>query len=278
MTPKPQPLTDASITKLEAGTRVDHFRLVRYLGKGGTAVVYLARDSKLGRRVALKMVRPSYAASPEARAAFLHEARATARFNHPNIVAIHFVSEWRGIPYVALEYLEGHTLRQRVGERPLGAAEATRTGLAIARALDVAHGAGIAHADLKPENVLIPPDGRVRVVDFGLARVVGRGEEGGADRGPHGGEDADADDDADSDADSARDAGEASARGDHGDGDDAAELALAMARPTERRPRRVVTGQRVQSEAPKVQGTPAYMAPEQWRGQAVSGATDIWAL
>jgi len=162
---------------LTPGTEVDHFRVMRPLGEGGMAEVYLARDTRLGRKVALKVVKPRALGSPENRERFLFEARATARFSHPHIVTIHAVGEFDGRPYVALEYLEGQTLRERMDQERLRYPEATRVALAVAEALAEAHAAGILHRDLKPANVMLGRDGRVRVLDFGLARALppGRG-------------------------------------------------------------------------------------------------------
>lgn len=157
---------------LPPGTLIDHFKVVRLLGRGGMGEVYLARDVRLGRRVALKLVRTSLGQSATAREHFLEEARATATFNHPHIVTIYDVGEHQGAPYVALEYLEGQTLRQRLAEEPPSAREAVRFALAIAQAIAEAHRHGVLHLDLKPDNVIIPRDGRLRVVDFGLARLA----------------------------------------------------------------------------------------------------------
>jgi WD40 repeat protein/serine/threonine protein kinase len=156
---------------LEPDRMVDHFRVMRPIDRGGMAEVYLARDTKLGRKVALKLIRPESLGSTDAVERFLFEARTTAKFNHPHIVTIHAVGEDEGRPYVALEYLEGQTLRQRLEQR-LGLREALRVGLAVAEALEVAHAAGILHRDLKPENVMLARDGQLRVLDFGLAKVL----------------------------------------------------------------------------------------------------------
>jgi len=157
---------------LAAGTMVDQFKVIRLLGRGGMGEVYLARDTGLGRKVALKVIHGSLIGSEKAETRFLFEARATARFNHPNIVTIYAVGTFRESPYVALEYLEGATLRERFADGRPGPREAARLGAAVADALAEAHGAGILHRDLKPDNVIIPRDGRVRVLDFGLARVL----------------------------------------------------------------------------------------------------------
>ncbi|MBI5478985.1 MAG: serine/threonine protein kinase [Deltaproteobacteria bacterium] len=134
--------------------------------------VYLARDTRLGRKVALKVVSAESLRRPDARERFLFEARATARFSHPHIVTVFAVGEFEGSPYVALEYLEGQSLSQRLAEGRPGLKEALRMGLAIADALREAHRHQILHRDLKPDNVIIPKDGRLRVVDFGLATVA----------------------------------------------------------------------------------------------------------
>jgi serine/threonine protein kinase len=155
---------------LPPGTLIDHFQIVRCLGRGGMGVVYLARDFKLGRRVALKLIDPALARSPKAVGLFLREARATARFNHPNIVTIHAVGQHGVTPYIALEYLEGQSLLERMQEHPLGFKEAIRILLGVAEALREAHAHHIVHGDLKPANVFIPGDGRPRVVHIGLGR------------------------------------------------------------------------------------------------------------
>jgi WD40 repeat protein/serine/threonine protein kinase len=156
--------------ELAAGDRVDQFEVIRLLGRGGMGEIYAARDTTLGRKVALKLVHQKYLDSPQAMDSFLDEARITAKFNHPNIVTIHAVGAHCGRPYLALEFLEGENLRERIVSRRPGLQASLRILLAIADALEEAHDAGVLHLDLKPENVVIPKDGRVRVVDFGLAR------------------------------------------------------------------------------------------------------------
>jgi serine/threonine protein kinase/WD40 repeat protein len=134
--------------------------------------VYLARDLELGRKVALKLVRPAALGDEAALDRFLFEARTTARFNHPHIVTIHAAGRHEGQPYVVLEYVEGVTLRDRLRRGPLGPKEAVRVLRAIAQALCEAHHHRVLHRDLKPENVLFGSDGRLRVADFGLAKLV----------------------------------------------------------------------------------------------------------
>ncbi len=162
---------------LAPGTQVDHFQVMRLVGRGGMGEVYLARDTLLGRKVALKLVHPEALGDEQARQRFLYEARVTARFSHPHIVTVFAVGDHDGSPYVALEYLEGQNLRERMQEGRLGVKESARIGLAIAEALAEAHHAGVLHRDLKPENVLVPPDGRLRVVDFGLAKTISAGDD-----------------------------------------------------------------------------------------------------
>ncbi len=155
---------------IRPGAVVDHYKVQRQLGRGGMGEVYLARDTALGRKVALKVLRPGAIGSREAVDRFLDEARTTARFSHPHIVTVYGAGLHWGNPFVALEYLEGQTLRQRMDEERPGIPEAMRIGLAIADALQEAHHHQILHRDLKPANVMIPRDGRLRVLDFGLAR------------------------------------------------------------------------------------------------------------
>lgn len=150
-------------------SHVGPFEILRQLGRGGMGEVYLARDTRLGRKVALKRVRPSVLASTEARERFFAEARMTARFNHPAIVTVYEVGEDDGWPYLALEYVDGRSLRQRLEDEPLALRECLRIALAIAEALQEAHTHDILHRDLKPDNVMLSHDGRVRVLDFGLA-------------------------------------------------------------------------------------------------------------
>jgi WD40 repeat protein len=165
--------------ELTTGTRIDHFQVIRQLGRGSTGEVYLCRDVQLGRRVALKVVRPDALGSQKAIEQFLEEARTTARFSHPHIVAIHAAGVWRGLPYIALEYLEGETLRRRMERERPGTRQALRICLAVGQALREAHRHRVLHRDLKPANVILPRDGRLRVVDFSLAKVVSETEASG---------------------------------------------------------------------------------------------------
>ena len=135
-------------------------------------IVYLAQDTSLGRKVALKMISKQLVGSQEAITRFLLEARTTAKFSHQNIVTIHFVGQHEGLPYVALAYLRGETLQERIDrELRLELADALAVAQAIASALAEAHRHGVLHRDLKPDNVHLGRDGHVRVLDFGLAKL-----------------------------------------------------------------------------------------------------------
>ena len=156
---------------LRRGMLVDDFRVMRFIGAGGMGEVYLARDTKLGRKVALKVIRSRLLGASDTISQFMREAQTTAKFSHPNIVTVYAVGEHEGAPYIALEYLEGETLRERTNGKRLSLQESLRICAAAGEALVEAHRHGILHRDLKPSNVLIPRDGRVRVVDFGLAQA-----------------------------------------------------------------------------------------------------------
>ncbi|WIG94091.1 bifunctional serine/threonine-protein kinase/formylglycine-generating enzyme family protein [Myxococcus sp. SDU36] len=165
-----QPVADEGL--VENGIHLEGYRVLRSIGEGAMGQVFLAQDLALGRRVALKFLRVELLGAGSAEV-LLEEARTTARFNHPHIVTVHAVGVHEGRPYLVLEHIDGESLRQRLlRERP-GPNEALRICRAIAEAVAEAHRHGVVHADLKPENVLLPRDGRVRVVDFGLARHVG---------------------------------------------------------------------------------------------------------
>ncbi len=145
---------------------VDHYRIIRPLGAGGMAEVYLARDTMLGRKVALKIINSKRTGKSKAVEQFLFEAKATARFNHPHIVTIFNVGMASGNPYLALEYLEGQTLRERLEQERLSVKESIRIGKAIADALSTAHKKKILHRDLKPENVML--GSRWSITGFGF--------------------------------------------------------------------------------------------------------------
>ncbi len=159
---------------LAPGDVVDQYRVEALLGAGATALVYRARDRVLGRRVALKVLRQPLHSDGE-RGAFRTEAQTTARFQHSNIVTVYGAGEIGGHPYLALEYVEGVTLRDRLARGRLGFREVVRIASAIASGLAEAHAEGVIHCDLKPSNVLLGRAGRLLVADFGLARALAEG-------------------------------------------------------------------------------------------------------
>jgi eukaryotic-like serine/threonine-protein kinase len=164
-----------SPTELSRGAAWGRYLVLERVGQGTMGVVYAAYDPRLDRRVALKVLLPGAGASPEDRARLLREAQAMARLSHPNVVAVHDVSETEGELHIAMEYVDGLTLRQWGAERSRSWREVLAVFAQAGRGLAAAHAAGIVHRDFKPENVLVDRDGRVRVTDFGLARPSGAG-------------------------------------------------------------------------------------------------------
>jgi eukaryotic-like serine/threonine-protein kinase len=166
------------VTAEQDPTTVAHFRILGRLGQGGMGVVYLAEDEKLRRKVALKLL-PDASRNEERRQRFLREARSAAAITHPNVAVIHQVDEADGRVYIAMELIEGESLRARLERGPLDLATAKELALQMARGLAAAHDKGIVHRDLKPENVMITPAGVVKLLDFGLAKAAAESPETG---------------------------------------------------------------------------------------------------
>ena len=164
---------DPSLPELSAGALIGPYRLIRVLGRGGMGVVFEAEDTRLQRRVALKAVSALRAADALEQQRLRQEARAAAALVHPNIATIYALEDIDGQAYISSEYLDGETLRAVVQRGPLSRERTLAVAQALASALVVAHAHGIVHRDLKPENVLCLPDGRVKILDFGLARLEG---------------------------------------------------------------------------------------------------------
>jgi len=165
---------------LKPGTRVGDYEVHKLIGSGGMGEVYQARDLRLARNVAIKVL-PTYLTNdPDRLRRFEQEAQAAAALNHPNIVAVHQMGFYEGAPYLVAELLEGHTIRELIKRGPLAWRNAIEYGVQIARGLAAAHGKGITHRDLKPENLFVTKDGHVKILDFGLAKLSDRPSPGHA--------------------------------------------------------------------------------------------------
>ena len=156
--------------QISSGTRFDHYEVVSLIGRGGMGEVWKARDTKLGRFVAIKFIPTAWEVEPQAVERLRMEARAASALNHPNICTVYDFREHAGHPLIVMELMTGQTLRERLSGGPLRAVEVVDIGIQVAEALDAAHKHGIIHRDIKPENIFLTEDGLVKVLDFGLAK------------------------------------------------------------------------------------------------------------
>jgi len=158
---------------LTKGTMVAHYRIVEKIGAGGMGEVYLAEDTQLNRKVALKFLPPHLCQDEDCRARFKREAQAVAKLNHPNIITIHEVSEYQGRPFFAMEHVEGLSLKEFSTAKDPSIERILELSIQICEGLNDAHEKGVTHRDIKPSNILIDSHGRAKIVDFGLASMVG---------------------------------------------------------------------------------------------------------
>src|SRR5215471_6952139 len=154
------------------GKQIGHYHVLGHIGRGGMGEVFLAQDTRLGRKVALKLLRTEFTRDEERLRRFQQEARAASALNHPNILTIHDVGEADSQYFIATEYVEGETLRQRIGRSRMSLGQVLDVAAQVAGALTAAHQAGIIHRDIKPENIMLRTDGYVKVLDFGLAKLA----------------------------------------------------------------------------------------------------------
>ncbi len=158
--------------KLRVHQSISHYKILKMLGAGGMGEVYLAQDTRLDRKVALKILPAAFAEDAERMRRFVREAKAASALNHPNILTIYETGEFENTNYIASEFVEGETLSERIRREPMNLKALLEVAVQVAGALQAAHGAGIVHRDIKPDNVMIRPDGFVKLLDFGIAKLT----------------------------------------------------------------------------------------------------------
>src|SRR5467141_1527432 len=158
--------------ELSANTTLSHYRIVSKIGAGGMGEVYLAQDTKLDRKVALKILRADVAANQDRMRRFVQEAKAAATLNHPNIAHMYEIGESEGKNFIAMEFVDGVTLREKIHRERTELRKLLRYLQHAAEGLAKAHAAGIVHRDLKPDNIMITRDGHAKILDFGLAKLI----------------------------------------------------------------------------------------------------------
>lgn len=166
------------------GRSIGHYEIVEELGSGGMGVVYRARDTRLHRSVAFKVLSQEFASDPDRRRRFLQEARSASSVNHPAIAQIHDADEADGVAYIAMELVEGRTVRELVQSRELDLLAALEVGAQVAEGLQKAHDANLVHRDIKSDNIMVTPDGHAKILDFGLAKPIDAGDGGNGEADP----------------------------------------------------------------------------------------------